>query len=307
MCCQVAKVDGEDTDDAKARKKLQKHLKRQKNNSAASSLQAWGACIQRLPVDTEGSRKRSRQEKHFFAEASKTATPKISKMEGGWVEKGAAPKKTKARKTELKRGWLRPRSFSSFPVVFVSFASSFLPSCLPCLFSSLSSFFSSRFSRLLVCFFLPHFFYFYYSDYYYTMKLLLHYDATTMLLLCCYYFFADTCATLRLFFFPFPHSFPLIPFPPFLRSFFFSFPSFHFFPSLLPSVLSSFLAPFLPSLPIFLPAFLPYSFFILFWCKRCGWSSKMVFDTYPRNGSVQNYVSKFLNWINSSDDIIYKN
>ena len=266
MCCQVAKVDGEDTDDAKARKKLQKHLKRQKNNSAASSLQAWGACIQRLPVDTEGSRKRSRQEKHFFAEASKTATPKISKMEGGWVEKGAAPKKTKARKTELKRGWLRPRSFSSFPVVFVSFASSFLPSCLPCLFSSLSSFFSSRFSRLLVCFFLPHFFYFYYSDYYYTMKLLLHYDATTMLLLLlCWHL----C---------YPSSF-LLSFPSFLSfDSFSSFPSFHFFFLSFLSFLS-FLASFrpfflpcsLPSFPSHLPSCVPSLFLLHSFLMQTLW------------------------------------
>lgn len=306
MCCQVAKVDGEDTDDAKARKKLQKHLKRQKNNSAGSSLQAWGACIQRLPVDTEGSRKRSRQEKHFFAEASKTATQKISKMEGGWGEKGAAPKK-KSTKNRVE-AWMMKAAFIFFISCCLCFFRFFLPSFLPSLFILFIVFILLFPVFSLACLLLPSSFLLLLL-----LRLLLHYETTTTLW--CNYYATTMLLLLLCWHLCYPSSF-LLSFPSFLSfdsfssfpSFlFFSFPSFHFFPSLLPSVLSSFLAPFLPSLPIFLPAFLPYSFFILFRCKRCGWSSKMAFDTYPRNGSVQNFVSKFLNWINFSDDIIYKN
>ena len=248
MCCQVAKVDGEDTDDAKARKKLQKHLKRQKNNSAASSLQAWGACIQRLPVDTEGSRKRSRQEKHFFAEASKTATPKISKMEGGWGEKGAAPKK-KSTKNRVE-AWMMKASFIFFISCCLCFFRFFLPSFLPSLFILFIVFILLFPVFSLACLLLPSSFLLLLL-----LRLLLHYETTTTLW--CNYYATTMLLLLLCWHLCYPSSF-LLSFPSFLSfDSFSSFPSFLFFFPFLPFI--SFLPCFLPSfLPSLLPSFLPF-------------------------------------------------
>ena len=269
MCCQVAKVDGEDTDDAKARKKLQKHLKRQKNNSAASSLQAWGACIQRLPVDTEGSRKRSRQEKHFFAEASKTATPKISKMEGGWGEKGAAPKK-KGTKNRVE-AWMMKASFIFFISCCLCFFRFFLPSFLPSLLILFIVFILLFPVFSLACLLLPSSFLLLLL-----LRLLLFYETTTTLW--CNYYATTMLLLLLCWHLCYPSSF-LLSFPSFL-----SFDSFSSFPSFLFFFLSflsflSFLASFrpfflpcsLPSFPSHLPSCVPSLFLLHSFLMQTLW------------------------------------